>query len=139
MDSEQTFKILTDWYGAIAASDFPNIMDPVADDIVFVLGPKPHTEMIPYLRTWLGKEAFAEASRIRNEYSRITGFAMLDLVAQDNKGVALMHTKATCLATGKDFELDVIQWVELNDEGRIARCEAFFDPVPEINAFTPDA
>jgi ketosteroid isomerase-like protein len=138
MESEQTAKVLNDWYAAIAESDFPNIMNRVADDIVFVLGPKPHTEMIPYLRTWVGKEAFAEASRIRNEASRITGFALRDLVAQDNKGVALLYTKAICLATGKEFELKVIQWTELDENEKISKCEAIFDPTYEINAFTPD-
>jgi ketosteroid isomerase-like protein len=83
--------------------------------------------------------AAIEATRIRNETSQITGFALHDVVAQGNKAVALIYSKATCVATGKEFELDVVQWLELNDDGKIAKCTAYFDPVPEMNAFTPDA
>jgi ketosteroid isomerase-like protein len=139
MDSDTTFNIVNGWYSALGRWDVDTVMNGLADDVVFVLAPKPYTKMIPYLGTWVGRDAFAEATRIRNETSQITGFALRDVVAQGNKAVALIYSKATCVATGKEFELDVVQWLELNDDGKIAKCTAYFDPVPEMNAFTPDA
>lgn len=138
MNTEQTSRIVNDWYAAMGKFDWPNVMGALAEDVVFVLAPKPYTKMIPYLGTWVGRDAFAEASRIRNETSKITGFALRDVVAQGNKAVALIYSKATAVSTGKEFELDVVQWLELNDDGKIAKCTAYFDPVPEMNAFTPD-
>ena len=139
MDSDTTYNIVNGWYSALGRWDVDMVMNGLADDVVFVLAPKPYTKMIPYLGTWVGRDAFAEATRIRNETSQITGFALRDVVAQGNKAVALIYSKATCVATGKEFELDVVQWLELNDDGKIAKCTAYFDPVPEMNAFTPDA
>lgn len=139
MDSDKTHKIVADWYAAIGAGDFPAIMDPLADDVVLVLGPKPHTEIVPYLRTWVGKSGFADAVTTRDSYARVTGFDLRDLVAEGNRAVALSHTKTICLATGKEFELDVVQWMQLNDDAKIVNITAYFDPVPEIDAFTPDA
>ena len=139
MDSDTTFNIVNGWYSALGRWDVDTVMNGLADDVVFVLAPKPYTKMIPYLGTWVGRDAFAEATRIRNETSQITGFALRDVVAQGNKAVALIYSKATCVATGKEFELDVVQWLELNDDGKIAKCTAYFDPVPEMNAFTPGA
>ncbi|MGH7966895.1 MAG: nuclear transport factor 2 family protein [Candidatus Binatia bacterium] len=138
MNSEQTAKIVNEWYSAMGQFDWDTVMSTLAEDVVFILAPKPYTKMIPYLGVWTGRDAFAEASRIRNETSTITGFALRDVVAQDNKAVALIYSKATCVATGKEFELDVIQWLELDDEGKITKCTAYFDPVPEMKAFTPE-
>lgn len=138
MDTEQTFEILKNWYKAMGESDSATILSTLAEDVVFILAPK-YKEKIPYLGTWVGRDAFAEATRIRNEATKITGFALSDLVAQSNKGVALIYTKSTCVATGKEFALDVVHWVEVNDEGKITKCTAYFDPIPEIDAFTPDA
>jgi ketosteroid isomerase-like protein len=136
MDTEKAVQIITTWYTAMGNRDNDTVLSTLAEDVIFVLEPKPYTGMIPYLGTWRGRDGFAEASRIRNQTSTITGFALRDLVVQGNKAVALIYSKATCVATGKVFELDVVQWLELNDEGRIAKCTAYFDPVPEMNAFT---
>lgn len=138
MDTDTTYRALTDWYTAMGSGNTDGVMNGLDENVVFVLEPKPYTTMIPYLGTWIGRDGFAEASKIRNETSHITGFALRDLVAQGNKGVALIYSKATCVATGKEFELDVVQWLELTDDAKIVKCTAYFDPVPEMNAFTPD-
>ncbi len=139
MDTETTARIVNRWYQAMGSWDTETVMNTLAEDVVFILAPKPYTKMIPYLGTWVGRDAFAEASKIRNDTSHITGFALRDVVAQGNKAVALIYSKATCVATGKEFELDVVQWLELNEDGKIQKCTAYFDPVPEMNAFTPEA
>jgi ketosteroid isomerase-like protein len=138
MDSDQTSQIVNAWYTAMGNRDNAKVLNTLAEDVVFILAPKPYTTMIPYLGTWVGRDGFAEASRIRNDTSTITGFALRGLVAEGNKAVALIYSKATCVATGKEFELDVVQWLELNEQGQITKCTAYFDPVPEMNAFTPD-
>ena len=138
MDTEQTFKILKDWYTAMGEFDLDTIMNTLAEDVVFTLAPT-YQDKIPYLGTWVGKDAFAEAIRIRTETTQITGYAMNDLLAQGNKAAAILYSKAICVATGKEFQLYVVHWLEVNDEGKITKCTAYFDPIPEINAFTPDA
>jgi uncharacterized protein len=138
MNTEQTFAILTDWYTAMGGFDSATVLNTLAEDVVFILAPA-YKEKVPYLDTWVGRDAFAEASRIRDETTKITGFALRDLVAQGNKAVGLIYTKSTCIATGKEFVLYVVHWLEVNDEGKITKCTAYFDPIPEINAFTPDA
>lgn len=138
MDTEKTFEILKNWYTAMGEFDSATIMNTLAEDVVFILAPT-YKEKIPYLGTWMGKVAFAEAIRIRTETTKITGYAMRDLLAQGNKAAAILYSKAVCVATGKEFELYVVHWLEVNNEGKITKCTAYFDPIPEINAFTPDA
>jgi ketosteroid isomerase-like protein len=138
VDTETTQRTIQSWYTAMGNWDFDTVMNTLDENVVFILQPKPYAKKIPYLGIWRGREAFGEASRIRNETSQITGFGLRELVCQGNKAVALIYSKATCIATGKEFELDVVQFLELNDEGKIVKCTAIFDPVPEINAFTPD-
>ena len=139
MDTDTTYTIINNWYKAMGSGDNEGVLNGLAEDAVFILAPKPYTKMIPYLGTWIGRDGFAQASKIRNDTSHITGFALRDLVAQGSKAVALIYSKATCVATNKEFELDVVQWLEVDDNGKIAKCTAYFDPVPEMNAFTPDA
>ncbi len=137
MDTEQTFEILKGWYTAMGEFDSTTIMDTLADDVVFILAPT-YKEKVPYLGTWTGKDAFTEAIRIRTETTKVTGYAMRDLLAQGNKAAAILYSKAVCIATGKEFELYVIHWLEVNDDGKITKCTAYFDPIPAINAFTPN-
>jgi ketosteroid isomerase-like protein len=138
-DTDTTYNIINSWFAAVGSGDTEKILNGLAEDAVVILEPKPYTKMIPYLGTWTGRDGFGQAMKIRNDTSRVTGFALRDLVAQGSKAVALIYIKSTCVATGKEFELDVVQWLELNDNGKITKCTAYFDPVPEMNAFTPDA
>jgi ketosteroid isomerase-like protein len=137
MESAKTHELIANWYGSMGKMDWDAVMDALSDDVVFTLAPKPYTKMIPYLGVWAGKAAFAEASRIRNETSNISGLDLHGVVAEGNTAVALITSKATCIATGKYFELDIVQWVEVNDQGKIVKVDAYFDPVPEMDAFQP--
>lgn len=137
MDSKTTEKIVRDWYTNMAAFNFGPVIETLADDLVFNLQPQPYSKMIPYLGLWKGKAAFGEASQIRNETSRITKLVLNDVVAQENKAVALITSSATCLATDISFDLKIVQWIELGDDGKIHKVDAIFDPVPEMNAFQP--
>jgi ketosteroid isomerase-like protein len=60
------FEIANDWYTAMGKFDAATIMNTLAEDVAFVIEPT-YKEKVPYLGTWVGKDAFAEALRIRNE------------------------------------------------------------------------
>jgi ketosteroid isomerase-like protein len=136
MDSEKTAQIVSSWYSAMGSWDFDTLMNTLDNDVVFILADnKPYTKQVPYLGTWVGKEAFGKASQIRNETSQISGFEVLEVIAQGNKAAARVISKSTCIATGIYFELDITQWLELNDDGKITKVTAIFDPLPEIDAF----
>ena len=137
MESAKTHELVANWYAAMGKMDWDGVMNALSDDVVFTLAPKPYTKMIPYLGKWVGKAAFGEASRIRNETSNISGLDLRGVVAEGNSAVALITSKATCIATGKYFELDIVQWIQVNDQGKIIKVDAYFDPVPEMDAFQP--
>jgi len=137
MESAKTHELVANWYSAMGRRDWDTVMNALAEDVVFDLRPKPYTKMIPYLGKWVGKAAFAQASQIRNKTSQISGLDLKGVVAEGNSAVALITSKATCIATGKYFELDIIQWIQVNEQGKIAKVDAYFDPVPEMNAFQP--
>ena len=137
MDSAKTHQIVSGWYAAMGKFQWDAVMDALSDDVLFILSPKPYTQMIPYLGRWVGKSAFMEASKIRNDTSQISGLEVKSIVAQGNTAAARIISKSTCIATKVYFELDITQWIDLNDQGKIVRVDAIFDPVPEMNAFKP--
>jgi ketosteroid isomerase-like protein len=138
LESSVTHKIVTDWYNAMGKFDIDGIFAALDDDVVFIISDEKYRKTIPYLGTWKGKNSFAEASKIRNDASQITGFALRGVVAEGNTAAAWIYSKSTALNTGKECELEIVQWLELNDQGKITKCTAIFDPVPELDAFTPD-
>jgi ketosteroid isomerase-like protein len=138
LDTETTYRIIKDWLDAMGAGDGEGLMKGLADDVVWIAAPKPYLKMIPYTGVWNGPAGFAEASRLRFSTTTISHFELRDLVAQGSKAVAWVNTVSTNIETGKDFELDVSIWLELNNDGKITKVTAIFDPVPEMNAFTPD-
>lgn len=138
LDSNQTNKIITDWYTAMGHFDMGGIFGPLDEKVEFVIGSDKYRPVIPYLGTWHGRDAFGEGSKARNETSQITGFELRDVVAQGNRAAAWIYSKSTCIATGKECELEIVQWIDLNDEGKITKVTAIFDPIPELEAFTPD-
>jgi ketosteroid isomerase-like protein len=137
MDSAKTHQIVADWFSAMGRFDWGPVMDTMSDDVVFTIDPQPYTKVIPYTGRWVGKGAFMEASQIRNETSQLSGLDVRGIVAEGNTAVARITSKATVIKTGVYFELDIVQWIELNDEGKIVKVDAIFDPVPEMNAFVP--
>jgi len=138
LDTDRTYQIIKDWLDAMGSGDADGLMGVLADDVVWIAAPKPYLKMIPYTGVWKGPEGFAEASKRRFSITSVSRFEVRDLVAQGGKAVAWVNTLSTHNETGKDFELDVSMWLELNDDGKITKVTAIFDPVPEINAFTPD-
>lgn len=135
MTSEETHKAVVAWYEALGRWDMDAVLNGLAEDLVFEMPLTPSTKIMPYMGTWKGRQGFIDASTIRNTQTQITGFKLRDVVAEGNNAVAWIYSKATCLATKVEFELEVIQWLGLNDKGQIQTVKVVFDPVPEINAF----
>src|SRR5690242_8969875 len=115
MDSAKTHEIVANWFGAMGKFDWDTVMNTMSDDVVFTLAPKAWTKMIPYLGKWVGKQAFMQASQIRNETSDLSGLDVIGLVAEGNTAVARIISKATAKETKIYFELDIVQWITLND------------------------
>jgi ketosteroid isomerase-like protein len=137
MESAKTHEIVANWFAAMGKFDWGTVMDTMSDDVVFSIDPAPWTKVIPYTGVWKGKQAFMQASQIRNETSNLSGLDVKGIIAEGNLAVARIISKATVIKTNVYFELDIVQWIELNDEGKIIKVDAIFDPVPEMAAFQP--
>src|SRR6201999_4014133 len=116
-----TYNIIKNWLDAMGSGDADGLMGRLDDDVVWIAAPKPYLKMIPYTGVWHGPAGFAEASKLRFEATQIKGFDVRNLVAQGNQAVAWVNTLSTNNETGKDFELDVSMWLELNDDGKITK------------------
>jgi ketosteroid isomerase-like protein len=137
IDTERTRQIATNWYAAMGSGDGDTIMGTLAEDVLVKLGDKPWTKPIPYLGTWHGRAEFGKAVGIRMGTAEITAYEPRAIVCDGNKVAALLYSKAIANESKKEFELEVVHFLELNDDGKIAKLTAYFDPVPEIDAFAP--
>ncbi|MGW4984311.1 ankyrin repeat domain-containing protein [Streptomyces mirabilis] len=138
MHSQQTRVILEAWFDAIGKGDGEKIIAALSPSIVFELPKDKWNAVIGYLGTHVGRNAVAEAFRIRAETTEVLAYELRELVVEGTIAYAKIYTKARHTRTLVPFEIEDSHRLELDDEGRIARWKVYFDPNGEIASFTAD-
>ncbi|GLV79356.1 ankyrin repeat domain-containing protein [Streptomyces hygroscopicus] len=138
MDSEQTRAILEEWFDAIGRGDGEKIIASLSPSIVFELPKDKWNAVIGYLGTHVGRNAVAEAFRVRAETTEVLQYELRELVVDGGTAYARIYTKARHTRTLVPFEIEDSHRLELDEQGRIARWKVWFDPNGEVAAFTAD-
>ena len=138
MKSEKTAQIVKDWYGSIAQGDMEAVMDGLSEDVVFDLPQNDYNKIIPYMGTHTGREEIAESFRVRGECTEVEDYKTLEVVAQGNVAYVAIYTKAYHIRTKKEFVVEDVHRVELNEDGKVIRGKIYFDPTEEMAAFEVD-
>ncbi|KPI01749.1 Ankyrin repeat-containing domain-containing protein [Actinobacteria bacterium OK006] len=138
MQSQQTRVVLEEWFDAIGKGDGEKITAALSPSIVFELPKDKWNAVIGYLGTHVGRNAVAEAFRIRAETTEVLAYELRELVVEGTIAYAKIYTKARHTRTLVPFEIEDSHRLELDDEGRIARWKVYFDPNGEIASFTAD-
>ncbi|MEU9593839.1 ankyrin repeat domain-containing protein [Streptomyces sp. NPDC048219] len=138
MDTQRTHQVLEEWFEAIGRGDADRILSALSPSIVFELPKDEWNSIIGYLGEHVGREAVAEAFRIRAETTEVVEYELKELVAEAGVAYARIYTKAFHTRTKIPFEIEDSHRLELDEEGKIVRWKVFFDPDGEVAAFKGD-
>jgi ankyrin repeat protein len=139
MDTENTRRIIADWFDAIAKDDVDAILGALAPGVVCELPGNEWSAVIPNLGTHVGKEAVAEAFRLRSEHMEALVYRpILGVLAEGNVGYAVVYTKLMHRRTRVVWEHEMAHRLVLDDAGQISHWHVYFDSSGEVAAFSAD-
>lgn len=138
METEQTTKILRQWFDSWANDDLKTVIDGLAEDVTFYVPRNEYNQAIPYLGKRIGRQAVTEAFVVRSQTVELINYELREFIVEGNKACILSHTRERCKQTQQIFEVEDAQFIVLNDEGKIALWSFYFDPNSEVAAFKAD-
>ncbi|MFI7386466.1 ankyrin repeat domain-containing protein [Streptomyces sp. NPDC049813] len=138
MDTQRTRKVLEEWFAAIGRGDFDHVLTTLSPAVVFELPKDEWNSVIDYLGEHVGRDAVAEAFRVRGETTQVVEYELRELVAEGAVAYARVFTKAFHTRTKVPFEIEDSHRLELDEQGQIVRWKVYFDPAGEVAAFKAD-
>jgi ankyrin repeat protein/ketosteroid isomerase-like protein len=135
MDTQRTETIIRAWFDAIGRGDTAAVMAALAPDIEFILPKDRDDQIIPYVGIMHGREEVAQAFATRAETNDILDYGLRDLVAEDDRAIAIVYTKARQKESGVIYEIEDAHHLTVNAAGQIKRWAVYFDPDPETDAY----
>lgn len=131
MSAQDNVQRARDIYTAYGRGDFDAVLDALTDDIEWtVSGPSD----LPLAGTRHGKQAVQEWFGILARHLSYQIFEPRQFIAQDWTVVALLHTEATALPTGRTFVNPEVHIVTFRGD-KVARLQAFADTAAVAAAF----
>ncbi|AZM60767.1 MULTISPECIES: ankyrin repeat domain-containing protein [unclassified Streptomyces] len=137
-DTGRTRAVLEAWFDAIGRGDLEQIISTLSPSVVFDLPKDEWNSIIGYVGRHVGRDAVAEAFRIRAEETEVVEYELRELVAEGAVAYARIYTKAFHTRTRVPFEIEDSHRLELDGQGQIIRWKVFFDPDGEVAAFKAD-
>lgn len=139
MDTETTRRIVADWFDAIARDDMTAVLGALSPGVVCELPGNQWSAVIPNLGTHVGREAVAEAFRLRGEHMDALVYRpILGVLAEGNVAFAVVYTKLMHRRTRVVWEHEMAHRLVLDDAGRISHWHVYFDSIGEAAAFSAD-
>ena len=135
MGTQRTETIIRSWFDAIERGDGQAVMDALAPDVEFILPKDRDNQIIPYLGVMHGRDEVARAFAVRAETNDILDYGVRDLVAEGERAVAIIFTKARQKESGVVYEIEDAHYLTVNAAGKIQRWAVYFDPDPEVDAY----
>ncbi|MFE0107485.1 nuclear transport factor 2 family protein, partial [Streptomyces sp. NPDC059009] len=139
MESRETRKILENFFAAMDRGDGDAIFAALSPSVVFEIRRNEWNSVVDYVGTYTGLDAVAGAFQVRGETTEPLGSELRELVVEGSTAYARLWDKAVHSRTQVPFEVEVCHRLELDEQGRIALWNVYFDPTPEIASFGADA
>lgn len=132
-NSPDNLQIVKNFYGALGKGDIPTVLEMLTDDAEWDM-PHPR-EIVPFGGKWQGKEEVKKFFAVMHDTVQMKGFDLQEFIVDKNKVVVIGRMKAVAIATGKEYENDLVAvWTVEN--GKIKGMRDFMDTVQGIGAFT---
>lgn len=134
----RTREIVEKLYRDIADGNVGAVLDALSPDIEFELQANQWNAVIPNLGVHRGKDAVAEAFRLRGLHTDVQVFDLRDVLVERNRAFAVIFTRLRHTRTDVVFEHEMSQRLTLDDDGRISAWKVYFDSAGEVAAFSAD-
>jgi ketosteroid isomerase-like protein len=138
METEQAAKILRQWFESWAKDDIETVIDGLSENVIFYAAQNEHNKAIPYLGKRVGRQAVRSAFELRAQTTQLLDYELLEFIVEGNKACIISRTQEICKQTEQIFEIEDAQFIVLDEEGKISSWSFYFDPNPEVAAFTSD-
>lgn len=129
----KTYERITAWLDAMKRGDGAAVMAGLADDVEFITPEEQDDLIIPYVGTKVGKDEVGAAFALRATLIETVSAEIADVSAQGSMAWAFVTTRERHMPTGREFTIETAHQFKLDDDGRIKRWRAFFDPNPEVD------
>lgn len=136
METEQTAKILRQWFESWAKDDIETVINGLSETVIFYAPQNEHNKAIPYLGKRVGRQAVRSAFEIRAQTTQLLDYQLLEFIVEGNKACIISRTQEICQQTEQIFEIEDAQFIVLDEAGKISSWSFYFDPNPEVAAFT---
>jgi ankyrin repeat protein/ketosteroid isomerase-like protein len=139
VDSNRTRAIVKAWFDAIAKDDVDTILGTLSPTVVCELPKNEWSALIPNLGTHVGRDAVAEAFRLRSEHMQPLSYVPHDeVIVEGNVAFAVVTTKLMHRRTKVVWEHTMAHRLVLDDAGKISHWHVYFDSIGEAAAFGAD-
>ena len=127
MDTQQTTKILQQWFDSWAKDDVDGVIAGLAENVIFDAPRNEYNQAIPYLGKRVGREAVIAALEIRSRTVELLNYELQEFIVEGNKACILSRTQERCRLTQQTFEIEDAQFIVLNNEGKIILWRFYFE------------
>jgi ketosteroid isomerase-like protein len=90
-----------------------------------------------WIGTCHGRDAVLASLEVFGGQCEVRDERLIELVVDGNEAMAVVHEVSVARATGREFEVEFIQWLTVRD-GQIARWKSYTDPSSIIRALRDD-
>src|SRR4026208_2545175 len=119
MGTQRTQTIVRAWFDAIGRGDGAAVMEALAPDVEFILPKDRDNQIIPYLGIMRGREEVSHAVQVRAETNDILDYGLRDLVAESDRAIAIVFTRARQKESGVAYEIEDAHHLTVNEAGKI--------------------
>lgn len=134
MTEQETLNRIKQGYDYFASGNIAALVDELADDVEWIT---PDLESVPFSGTCHGKGEVANYFKLLGDAIQITRFEVRDIIAGEDKAAATGLLVGDVATTGKTLEMDWMHLLQYDRNGKLKRCQQFFDTAAMKAAFTP--
>lgn len=127
------------WVAALIRGDLETALTFLAPDVEFInYTPIPgYNDDMQWIGTYHGREAVLASLKVFARQCEVRHEKLIQLVVDGMEAMAVVHETSVSRATGREFEVEFIQWLTVRD-GHIVRWKSYTDPSSIIRALRDD-
>lgn len=131
-NTQESLKTAQQMYASFGRGDLQAVLNVLADDIEWeVRGP---THIVPWTGKRRGRDQVAEYFKLIGETVVINTFEQQDIIAQDEKVMAIFHEQARNKKTGRTYETAIVHSIVVRRQ-KVAKFDGYMETGPLIAAF----
>ena len=132
---DETRVVAEKWFAAVAAGDGATAATCLDENVEWINYElvEGHNDIMPWIGTYHGRDAVMDSFGVFLSIVEVKYEKLVRLLVSGEEAVGVVHEISTVKNTGKDFEIEFIQWLTIR-KGKIVRWKSYTDPSSIIAA-----